>query len=158
LTGFGCMPTRLCQFKQAQVVSDQQVLCYVDATPEAGRDDKRNQGGHRQQAAPAACPSDDFDESQFPFMGIDGLRQIREMSILFADPNEPFEWVLLGSIAIRERRGGEKPIFPPARDPFALSSDWEYPELLDEWRALCNQSRLFGGPGIRGYQYSYGCL
>jgi hypothetical protein len=148
------MPTSLCQFTQAQVVSQQEDLCYLNATQQVGRDDKRNHGGHSQQTAPAACPSCDFDEAQFPFVGIDALREIRELSILFADPNDPFEWVLYGSTAIRERRGGEKPIFPPARDPLALSLDWEYPELLDESRALCSQSRLFGGPGIGGYQDS----
>jgi hypothetical protein len=80
------------------------------------------------------------------------------MSLLFGDPNDPSPIGVLGCTIIYDSVRDEKPIFLPARDPFALSSDWEYPELLDEWRALCNQSRLFGGPGIRGFQYSYGCF
>ncbi len=136
-----------------------QILSYPDSGPDAGKGHERNRGFERQHSSPQAVAPDAHDEIEFPFLGTEVLRESRETSLLFGGHGQPCggsnaDSGLIGSIILNNRHIDEKPIFPPARDPFDLSSDWEYPEILDEVRAFRDQSRLFGGPGFRGYQVS----
>jgi hypothetical protein len=133
-----------------------QILSNPDSGTDAGKGHERNQGGESRESAPEAVTPDAHDEIEFPFLGAEVLRESREMSILFDDLRNPYIYEMMGSIVVRKRLFEEKqPLFPAARDPLALSSDWEFPEILDEARALRDQSRLFGGPGFREYQVFY---
>jgi hypothetical protein len=123
-------------------------IYYPNRSPERENQDGKIQNGERGQTAPEASPFDSRDERDFPYVGIEVLREIREGSLLFADPNDPYEYVMGGSMIIRVTRGGEDPILPSAIDPHAISLEWDYPEMLDDVRAIRDHGKLFGGPGF----------
>jgi hypothetical protein len=141
---------------QAPIVSQipfypAQILSYPEFAPASEYPDRKYDEGDGHQTALPAGSSNEFDDTESPFLGIDDLREVRKTSVLFGDPNDPSPIGIEGCTLIYDSVREEKPILPPARDPLALSSDWEYPEILDEAHALRDQSRLFGGPGLQEF-------
>jgi hypothetical protein len=132
------------------------ILSYPDSPPKQGKPDAGKLSGEGCQTNPAVVAPDAHDEIEFPFLGTETLRDSRKMSLLFGGPAQPYggsnaDAGLIGSIVLNERHINEEQIFLPARDPLALSSDWECAEVLDEVRVLRDQSRLFGGPGFQQF-------
>jgi hypothetical protein len=141
---------------QAPIVSQipfypAQILSYPEFAPASEYPDRKYDEGDGHQTALPAGSSNEFDDTESPFLGIDDLREVRKTSVLFGDPNDPSPIGIEGCTLMYDSVREEKPILPPARDPLALSSDWEYPEILDEAHALRDQSRLFGGPGLQEF-------
>src|SRR6266851_1190647 len=85
-----------------------QILSYPNPGPGAGNGHERNQGDEGRPSAPEAVTPDAHDEIEFPFLGTEGLRESREMSILFGGPSQPYagsnaDGGLIGSIIVYER-------------------------------------------------------
>jgi hypothetical protein len=129
-----------------------QELSYSNAPLERGNRGGKKQSGQRGETSSEADVYDGRDEQDFPYLGIEILGEIREESLLFADPKDPYDYVtggMGGSIIIRKRHGGEEPILPPVIDPLAIGLEWDFSEILDDVHAIRDHGKLFGGPGFR---------